>query len=37
MTAPTDDRLGFAPDSEAPLSYMARTRDYYLAIGYDTP
>ena len=37
MAAATDDQLGFAPDSEAPLSYMARTRDYYLAIGYDTP
>jgi hypothetical protein len=37
MTAPSDDRLGFAPDDDAPISYMARTRDYYLAIGYDTP
>jgi hypothetical protein len=37
MTAPADDRLGFAPDEDAPLPYMARTRDYYRAIGYDTP
>jgi hypothetical protein len=37
MTAPADDRLGFAADEDAPLPYMARTRDYYLAIGYDTP
>ena len=37
MTAPSDDRLGFAPDEDAPIPYMARTRDYYLAIGYDTP
>jgi D-proline reductase (dithiol) PrdB len=37
MTVPTDDRLGFAPDDDAPISYMARTRDYYLAIGYDRP
>jgi len=37
MTAPSDDMLGFAPDEDAPIPYMARTRDYYLAIGYDTP
>lgn len=32
-----DARLGFAPDSDAPIPYMQRTRDYYAAIGYDTP
>jgi len=37
MTVPSDDRLGFAPDDDAPIPYMARTRDYYFAIGYDTP
>ena len=37
MTAPSDDQLGFAPDDDAPLGYMKRTRDYYEAIGYDTP
>ena len=37
MTAPADDRLGFAPDEDVPLPYMARTRAYYLAIGYETP
>ena len=37
MTAPSDDRLGFSPDEDAPIPYMVRTRDYYLAIGYDTP
>lgn len=37
MTAHPDDRLGFASDEDAPVSYMGRTRDYYLAIGYDTP
>src|SRR3954453_882354 len=37
MTSPIDDKLGFAPDDHAPLSYMERTRDYYLAIGYETP
>lgn len=28
---------GFAADDDVPISYMARTRDYYRAIGYDTP
>ncbi|HXI07407.1 MAG: glycine/sarcosine/betaine reductase selenoprotein B family protein [Bradyrhizobium sp.] len=37
MTAPSDDQLGFAPDDDAPIGYMQRTRDYYAAIGYDTP
>ena len=37
MAAPSDDQLGFAPDEDAPIGYMARTRDYYAAIGYDTP
>jgi glycine/betaine/sarcosine/D-proline reductase family selenoprotein B len=37
MNAPSDENLGFAPDDDAPISYMVRTRDYYQAIGYDTP
>lgn len=37
MTTSATDPLGFAPDDDVPLPYMARTRDYYLAIGYDTP
>ena len=37
ITAPSDARLGFAPDYDAPIPYMQRTRDYYLAIGYTTP
>ena len=37
MTATSDDPLGFASDEDAPIPYMARTREYYLAIGYDTP
>ena len=37
MTVPAEDHLGFASDDDAPIPYMARTRDYYLAIGYDTP
>ena len=37
MTAPPDDLPGFAPDDDAPIPYMARTREYYQAIGYTTP
>src|SRR5579872_6532541 len=37
MAAPSDDLLGFAPDDDAPIPYMARTREYYAAIGYTTP
>src|SRR3954462_4709981 len=37
MTATLDDQLGFAPDDDAPIPYMARTREYYEAIGYTTP
>jgi hypothetical protein len=37
MTAPSDEQPGFAPDDDAPIGYMKRTRDYYTAIGYDTP
>ena len=27
----------FAPDDDVPLPYMQRTRDWYLALGYDNP
>ena len=37
MTALGDDRTGFAPDEDAAIPYMARTREYYAAIGYTTP
>ena len=37
MSAPSGEEFGFAPDDDAPISYMARTRDYYAAIGYTTP
>lgn len=37
MTESSDDHLGFAPDDDTPVPYMARTREYYQAIGYDTP
>jgi hypothetical protein len=37
MSAGIDEQFGFAPDYDAPVPYMQRTRDYYVAIGYDTP
>jgi D-proline reductase (dithiol) PrdB len=37
MTAPSEDPFGFAPDEDTPIAYMARTREYYQAIGYTTP
>src|SRR4030088_3641759 len=37
MSLPPVDPLGFAPDDDAPIGYMVRTRDYYTAIGYTTP
>jgi D-proline reductase (dithiol) PrdB len=37
MTAPSGEEFGFAPDDDAPIPYMARTREYYAAIGYTTP
>jgi glycine/betaine/sarcosine/D-proline reductase family selenoprotein B len=35
MTIETE--LGFAPDEDVPTRYMQRTRDWYLALGYDNP
>ena len=32
-----DEAMGFAPDEDAPIPYMLRTREYYKAIGYTTP
>jgi hypothetical protein len=29
--------MSFASDDDTPISYMARTREYYAAIGYTTP
>jgi glycine/betaine/sarcosine/D-proline reductase family selenoprotein B len=37
MTDDIDAAFGFAPDYDAPIPYMQRTRDYYRAIGYTTP
>jgi hypothetical protein len=31
------DSMNFAPESDQPLAYMARTRAWYLALGYDNP
>src|ERR1700746_1922985 len=31
------DTPDFAPEYDAPIEYMRRTRDYYLALGYDNP
>jgi hypothetical protein len=33
----TDDGLGFAAEHDVPVPYMRRTRDYYLALGYENP
>src|SRR4029077_2290146 len=33
----TEQNFGFAPEHDAPIPYMQRIRDYYLALGYDTP
>lgn len=32
-----DNGLGFADPHDAPIPYMQRIRDYYLALGYDNP
>jgi glycine/betaine/sarcosine/D-proline reductase family selenoprotein B len=37
MDTALDTLLGFAPDYDAPIPYMRRTREYYAAIGYTTP
>ncbi len=37
MDTRTDDPLGFAPDYDAPVEYMRRTREYYLTLGFDNP
>ncbi|MBS0560523.1 MAG: glycine reductase [Proteobacteria bacterium] len=37
MNDVVEDRMGFAPDFDAPIPYMQRTRDYYRAIGYEVP
>ena len=29
--------MSFAPESDCPIAYIERTRDYYLALGYGNP
>jgi hypothetical protein len=37
-SASTGNRnLGFAPEHDQPVRYMQRTREWYLALGYDNP
>lgn len=31
------DTMDFAPETDQPVGYMARTRAWYLALGYDNP
>ncbi|OWT56190.1 glycine reductase [Candidimonas nitroreducens] len=38
MSASSDQQdLGFAPMFDQPIAYMQRTREWYLALGYDNP
>ena len=37
MATVLDESPGFASDDDVPIAYMARTRAYYQAIGYQTP
>jgi D-proline reductase (dithiol) PrdB len=33
----TKQDFGFAPEQDAPILYMTRIRDFYLALGYEAP
>jgi len=37
MSEPADSDFGFAPPHDAPIPYMQRIRDYYVALGYGAP
>lgn len=37
MTSERSNEFGFAAVHDAPVPYMRRTRDYYLALGYGPP
>ena len=37
MTNERGDVFGFAPAHDAPIPYMQRIRDYYVALGYGAP
>ena len=32
-----DAVANFSPEDDVPVRYMQRTRDWYLALGYDNP
>ena len=32
-----DSQLGFASDDDSHVPYMKRTRDWYMALGYNCP
>ena len=36
-TIPGETNGAFAAEHDVPIPYMQRTRDYYLALGYDNP
>ncbi len=36
-TPATDPHWNVSPDDDVPIRYMQRTRDWYLALGYDNP
>ena len=37
MAGEPSDRFGFAAADDAPIPYLQRIRDYYVALGYGTP
>ena len=37
MSSDRDEEFGFAPAHDAPIPYMQRVRDYYLALGHGAP
>src|SRR5215211_2534045 len=37
MTHEREREFGFAPAYDAPIPYLQRTREYYLALGYGAP
>src|SRR5436190_12550021 len=37
MTSERGEGFGFAPAHDAPIPYMQRIRDYYVALGYGAP
>jgi hypothetical protein len=37
MTDRDEEEFGFAPEHDAPISYLERIREYYQALGYGAP